>query len=115
MKNEMIWATLLHLGSNMWRDKAAPPLPDDKFFSPYSATLWRDDMLFDLDVFHKITEKLPKMGINTILIDVGDGMRYDSHPEIGVKGALSPDELRAEVRRLRALGLDPEAELLSRA
>ena len=110
-KKDMIWATLLHLGSNMWRDKDAPPQANDAFISPTSATLWRDDMLFDLGVFHKITEKLPEMGINTLLIDVGDGMRYDSHPEIGVKGALTPDELRSEVRRLRALGLDPVPKL----
>ena len=112
MKNhEMIWATLLHLGSNMWRDKNAPPLPDDQFISPLSATLWHDDALFDIDVFHKVTEKLPELGINTVIIDVGDGMRYDSHPEIGVNGAMTPDALRNEVRRLRALGLEPVPKL----
>lgn len=112
MKNhEMVWATLLHLGSNMWRDKNAPPLPDDQFISPLSATLWHDDALFDIDVFHKVTEKLPELGINTVIIDVGDGMRYDSHPEIGVNGAMTPDALRNEVRRLRALGLEPVPKL----
>ena len=109
--HEMIWATLLHLGTNMWRDKDAPPLYDDRFFAPATGTIWSDDLQFDLDVFHKVTEKLPELGINTVMIDVGDGMRYDSHPEIGVNGALTPDELRGEVRRLRALGLEPVPKL----
>ena len=112
MKNhEMIWATLLHVGTNMWRDKDAPPLPDDKYLPPVTGTRWCDEAHFDLDVFHKITAKLPELGINTLLLDIGDGVRYDSHPEIGVKGALTHDELRAEVRALRALGIEPVPKL----
>ena len=108
---EMIWSTLLHLGTNMWRDKFAPEEPDDIHRFRDSHVFWCDELRFDIDVFHDITEKLPEMGINTVLIDVGDGVRYDSHPEIGVKGALTPDELKNEVRRLRALGLEPVPKL----
>lgn len=110
-ENEMIWSALLHLGTNMWRDKYAPGEPDDIHNFPDSGVFWCDELRFDLDVFHKITEKMPEMGLNTIIIDVGDGVRYDSHPEIGVIGALTPDELRDEVRRLRALGLEPVPKL----
>ena len=110
--NEMLWSCLLHLGTNMWRDKEAPPLVDDKYFRPNATgTMWNDNAYFDVDVFHRITEKLPELGINTVLIDIGDGIRYDSHPEIGVNGAMTPDELRNEVRRLRALGLEPVPKL----
>ena len=110
-KENMIWSALLHLGTNMWRDKDAPIDPDDIHRFRDSHVFWCDDLRFDLDVFHRITEKLPGMGVNTLLIDVGDGVHYDSHPEIGVNGALTPDELRAEVRRLRSLGLEPVPKL----
>ena len=110
-KHEMIWSCLLHLGANMWQDKDAPIGPNDFHRPKYSNVAWSDDLRFDRDIFHKITEKLPGLGINTVLIDVGDGVRYDSHPEIGVNGALTPDELRDEVRRLRALGLNPVPKL----
>ena len=109
--HEMIWATFFYLGTNMWRDKDAPAHVDDKYFPPVSGTIWCDEMHFDVEMFHKITEQLPAMGINTLLLDVGDGVRYDSHPEIGIRGAMTPDELRAEVRRLRALGIEPVPKL----
>ena len=105
--HEMMWAALLHIGVNMWRDKDSPSHPDDKF----GGSFWHDELHFDLDTFHKITEQLPGMGINTLVLDVGDAMRYDSHPEIGVRGAMTPDELRTEVRRLRALGIEPVPKL----
>ena len=78
--HEMIWATFFYLGTNMWRDKDAPARVDDKYFPPVTGTIWCDDMHFDVEMFHKITEQLPAMGINTLLLDVGDGVRYDSHP-----------------------------------
>ncbi len=109
--HEMIWSCLLHLGANMWQDKDAPVCHDDFHKTKYTNVYWDDNLRFDRDTFHKITEKLPELGINTVLIDVGDGIRYDSHPEIGVNGALTPDELREEVRRLRTLGLDPVPKL----
>ncbi len=109
--NEMIWATLLHIGTNMWRDKDAPPLPDDKYFPPVTGTMWCPKAECDLEVLHKITEKLPELGVNTVILDIGDGVHYDSHPEIGIPGALTPDELRDEVRRLRSLGLEPVPKL----
>ena len=109
--NEMIWSCLLHLGANMWQDKYAPVGKNQHHATPYSNVYWSDELRFDRDIFHKITEKLPGLGMNMVLIDVGDGIRYDSHPEIGVNGALTPDELRDEVRRLRALGLEPVPKL----
>ena len=111
MAQEKIWATLLHLGTNMWRDKEAPIAPDDIHRVSTTMAYWHDDAMFDLDVFHRLTEAMPGIGINTVLIDVGDGIRYDSHPEIGVHGAMTPDALREEVRRLRALGLEPVPKL----
>lgn len=112
MNQKKLMATcLLHIGSNMWRDKYAPIAADDKWNSPNSDIGWSDSLRFDREVFHHLTEELPKLGIDTVLLDIGDGVRYDSHPEIGVCDALTPDELRAEVRRLRKLGLNPVPKL----
>ncbi len=111
MKNEeMIWATLLHLGTNMWRDENAPKDPLEHP-AKGSMTYYADHLEFDLDVFHRLTEKLPELGLNTVLIDLGEGIRYDSHPELAIKGSLAPDVVRDEVHRLRALGLEPVPKL----
>src|SRR5690606_7650716 len=45
------------------------------------------------------------VGMNQVLVDIGEGIRFDSHPELAAKGAWTPDEMSAEVRRLRDLGL----------
>ena len=111
MAEEKIWASLLHIGTNMWRDKDAPPLVDDKYITHPSGTLWEDEMQFDREVFDRVTDELPSLGFNTVVLDIGDGVRYDSHPEIGVKGALTPDELRELVRQVRAKGLNPVPKL----
>jgi hypothetical protein len=41
-----------------------------------------------------------------VVIDLGDAVKYKSHPEIAVKGAWTRDKLRKELARLRKLGLE---------
>ena len=100
MKQKM-WAYLMHLSDNMWGDpgsmiKIAPYQPelttDDK--------IWKDTIDF-----------LPTQGFNTVLIDIGDAIQYETHPEISVKGAWSKDKLKAELNRMRAMGLTPLPKL----
>jgi hypothetical protein len=52
-----------------------------------------------------------EVGVNTVAIDLGDGVRYESHPEIAVEGAWSVERLRRELDELRALGLQPVPKL----
>ena len=98
-----IRALLLHLGHNMWCDwfpadvdSAAcqnAPKPDTKLRN-------RDDL------WRKTTDYAVKKGVNMIVFDVGEGVVYPSHPELAIDGSWSPDKLRAEVRRLRAMGVE---------
>jgi len=103
--NEMIWSMLLHLGSNMWRK-------DEQEFCSPSYKDYEDDFVFrkhmhcDREVWRKVTEFLPECGINTVIVDVGDGVVLDSHPEIAVDGAWTKDEMRADIKRMRELGLE---------
>ena len=64
-------------------------------------------MLCQRETWRKVTDFLPSCGINTLIIDIGEGVRLDSHPEIAIEGAWSKDELRAELARLRSIGLSP--------
>lgn len=104
MADDKIWAVLMHLGSNMWRKKGyeGPPIKDVEDF------VYRDEMFCQKDVWIKVTDHLPGWGVNTLFIDIGEGVRLDSHPEIATKGAWSKDELRAELARLRAMGIKPQ-------
>ena len=103
-----IRAVLLHLGHNMWCDWFPPemevelrrnsdmkrsPLPDVELRS--KTELWRE-----------ATAHAAARGMNMIVVDIGEGIVYPSHPELAIKGSWTPDEMRAEIVRLNALGLE---------
>ena len=100
MKN-MMWAYLLHLGDNMWRDEW-----DENSISPFY-----EELSMDEQVWRKIIDFLPSQGIDTVLIDLGDGMEYERHPELAVKGAWSKDKLKKELDYIRSLGMTPLPKL----
>ena len=104
MKPKM-WAYLIHFGHNMWYKKGleVPWLGELDDEQP----IYRDYLYFDREVWNKVTEFLPGCGINTLLIDMGEAVRLDSHPELAVEGSWSKEEFRKELDRLRALGLTP--------
>lgn len=103
MSDNKIRAALLHLGSNMWRKKGfdGPPVKDVEDF------VYRDEMFCQKEVWTRVTNMMPKLEFNTLVIDIGEGVRLDSHPEIATKGAWTKEELREELARLRSIGLDP--------
>ena len=103
-KSKMMWSILLHLGSNMWRKKT--DYTPEYIKDPEDDFIYRDHMYCDREVWQKVTEFLPSCGINTVIVDVGDGVILDSHPEIAVDGAWTKDEMRADIKRMRDLGLE---------
>lgn len=106
-KNEQkMWAVLLHLGSNMWGKPG-----ECHHYVQEETIVYHDNLYCDMDVWHKVTESLPQYGINTVLIDVGEAIRLDSHPEIAVEGSLTKEEMKSELSRLRKLGLTPLPKL----
>lgn len=88
-----MWAILLCLGSNLSQRVG---------MSTYSK-----GMVCEMDVWHEVTNFLPECGINTLLIDMCDGVVLESHPEIAVEGALTKAQLREELARLRSIGITP--------
>ena len=105
-----IKAFLLHLGHNMWCDwfppdvdlaavkaalppKGGHPFPDTELRS-------RDDL------WRRATDHIAAKGMNMIVVDLGEGLVYPSHPELAVKGSWTPEKMRAEIARLNALGVE---------
>lgn len=99
---DKIWGYLMHLGDNMWGD----PGSRLRYEPAYYPELQVDD-----SVWRETIDFLPAQGFNMVLIDVGDGIQYDSHPEISVKGAWPKEKLKAELDRMRAMGLTPYPKL----
>ena len=103
-KQPMIWGNLLHLSVNMWCDWDAPELKGDD-------SIYRPDLRFDRSLWNDVLKKMQEARMNQVVIDLGDGVKYESHPEIAVKGAWSTTELRGELKRMRSLGLEPIPKL----
>ena len=106
---EKMWTFFMNLGCNMWEDKWSPahthPIQCD------SATRYYDVLSTERDTWRRIVDQLPSFGINALTIDIGEGVQYESHPELASVGAWTKEELRDEVRRIRALGMEPIPKL----
>ena len=95
-RDQYMWAYLLHLGYNMWNEA------DNFNVEGYIRA--SDTLRFDEDTYRQIIAALRDAGCNTIMLDIGEGIQYQSHPELSVKGSWSHEKLRAELASLRAMG-----------
>ena len=116
-KDKFIWANLLHLSYNMWEDHT-PPGFEERVFSGTDcreAYLWahkyHPNLTFDKQVWDDLLIKMSNAGMNMVIIDLGDGVKYDSHPEIAVEGAWSVSQLKTELKKIRSLGMEPIPKL----
>ena len=88
MKKDKMWALLVHLSTHFcWG------------WGKY------DHLPFDDNYWEEILKKAVDAGINTVVLDVGDGIQYATHPEISMKDAWSRKRVRQEVKRCRDMGI----------
>ena len=105
----MLWMYYIYLGENMWGDSARPHQLRPMQCGTYQRRINRINT--DMKTWHRVVDQLPSFGINSILIDVGEGLKYDSHPELAIDGSLTHDELRALLDHIRSLGIEPLPKL----
>ena len=89
MNDEMIYGLLIHLGRNMWGGDAVA-----------------DHVRYDETVWNEITEHMADVKANMLVIDLGEALAYPSHPELAVKGSWSVAKMKAEIARLKGLGIE---------
>ena len=115
-KPEFAWSYLVHFGMNMWGDLPRTnarnglikkwltdeefALLDDPEYMDYSR------IRFDEAIWRELADRLRNDGCNQIVVDVGEFLKYPSHPELAVKGSWEPERLAAEVRRLQGMGFE---------
>jgi len=95
--DKLIWGNLLHLSYNMWEDWPAPG-HETRYYHP--------ELQFDEKLWDDLLAKCASSGVNMIVLDVGDGVKYESHPEIAVENAWSTKRLRSEIKRMNQLGIE---------
>ena len=114
---DMIWAGLVHLSYNMWNHPTPLKYKDDnyQFKTCKEACGWalgiRSNLTFDDNVWNAILKEMVSVGMNMIVIDLGDGIQYESHPEIAANNAWTTEKLKKELVRIRKMGLEPIPKL----
>lgn len=89
MKNEKMWAVFVKLSSNMWWKKYE--------------TLKEGG--FEEEAWDGILKEMSEKGFNTVVLDVGDGVKYDSHPEISLSDAWDREKVHHEIQKAKELGI----------
>ena len=90
----MIKANLIHLGMNINTSaQACNPLA------------------CDTGEWTAIVNHMCERGLNMAVVELAEGVMYESHPEIAAKGAWSVARLRGELARMRNLGIEPIPKL----
>ena len=101
MSDKFVKAMLVHLSTNMWYEEGN--------MQKGGKTTWEigaeSYLRFDFGLWRKYTEMLAEAGFNTIVLDIGDGIIYDSHPELAIDGSLTKEELKIEIDRLADMGI----------
>ena len=110
MHHEKIWAYLIHLNRNMWSwgDRDAPRNLGLREKEKYDRI---EKLAIDWKKYDELIRFLPKQGVNTVLVDVGNGVQFERHPEISQKEALTKDELKKRLCEIRSLGMTPIPKL----
>lgn len=105
MKKGFMKGMLIHLGTNLWfevgNDRGNDPGEEGKVWKSAASK----SMRFDRRLFDELIDFLPSCGINTVVLDLADGIVYESHPELAIDGSLTREELLGLIANLRAKGL----------
>ena len=101
MENKLKWIELIHLGSNLWHEEGNTQHREHR-----STPCASPESLFNRECWNKHTEDLRNAGVDTLIIDVAEALKYESHPEINVKNSWDHATLKAEINRLRRMGFE---------
>lgn len=80
----------------MWEDRECP-VPHHRSYSP--------DLPFDDDLWRELIDRFAVAGGNQIVLDLGDGVQYRSHPEIAVRNAWPVERLKKEIAEIESRGI----------
>lgn len=106
MKNEKIRACLCHLGYNMWADPEEKDGVRGFYYGSPAEVAATPRLRFRREAWDKIVSLLCGAGCNMIVLDIGEGVRFDCAPELAAEDAWSKEEMKAELVRLRVLGFE---------
>lgn len=105
---EKMFAMLIHLSNHMWPDTdhtswiGVPQKQKDDYY---------DNLPIDWTLFKDYIGYLKGAGVNTLLIDIGDAVRFERHPDLNIKNGLTKDECKRLLDYIRGQGITPLPKL----
>ena len=100
--NHKIWACWLHLSFNF-----ASGLAAKLYHFPVFANGYRTEFEPEQSVWDAAIKKMAEQNINMVVINLDDSVLWHSHPEIALRNSWTPERLREELAKIRALGIEP--------
>ena len=104
MKEPMIWSYFIQLSMHMWNEPDSAPR---YLYLP----VYNENNDTDIETWDETIKFVAEHKYNMVVIDVGDGIKYESHPEISAPDAWDKDFLKKKLDEMRALGLEPIPKL----
>ena len=102
--HEFNWGMLVHFMTN-WMFEEGNKIAEENHYE-----VWKNPaspkMRFDYKVYREYLADMKKCGVNTIVIDVGDALKYKSHPEIAVEDAFTYEEMERELDYMAEMGFE---------
>ena len=105
MKSNMMFAYMMYLSNHMWDDENTPAR------GWYVPPRYNENINVEENAWDETVRYLAEHKFNAVLIDVGDGIKYESRPEISAPDAWDKDFLKKKLTEMRALGLEPIPKL----
>ena len=104
MKNK-IWAYLIHLSNHMWEDELSSPR------GLYVPNQYTENNGTEIEIWDDTVKYLAECKYTHVLVDVGDAIKYETHPEISAPDAWDKDFTKKKLDEIRALGMTPVPKL----
>jgi hypothetical protein len=83
------WCLILYLAGNCWNDS------DTEAWC--TGELFNTKLLTEKKAWREVVDMAAENGIDSLYINLANGIRYASHPEIAIEGAWEVEELKEEL------------------
>lgn len=91
------WCLIMYLAGNCWNDSDKTPWCNGEIFNT--------KLLTEKKAWREVVDMAAENGIDSLYINLANGIRYESHPEIAIEGAWTTDELKEELSYIYSKGL----------
>jgi len=102
MKDNMIWAYFMGISHHMWTDGSRTSFV--RWYLPTEP--YEKENKVDIETWDETVKFIAARQYNMLVVDLGDGVLYESHPEISAPDAWSKELLKQKLNEARLLGLE---------